>query len=151
MARDQAKWADAKHRWYLNVVVSRRVKWFKDNGPCVDCGTWERLELDHEDPKTKVHHSVWSWADDRRTFELAKCKARCHGCHLEKTKRDLRNMDSIARLRIVDPPGMAWCSTGHFTETENFNKDRSKRRGLNTECCLCRMKRRSPKKFARIA
>lgn len=75
-----------KLRAYQRVwVKARREAWFKDNGPCVDCGSWERLELDHKNPADKVTHAVWSWAEKRRLAELAKCVARCHKCHKRKS------------------------------------------------------------------
>lgn len=142
--RDMEKWKLAQKAWYERVVKVRRREWFEKNGPCVDCGTWDHLELDHVDPKTKISHAVWSWGDRKRTIELAKCKVRCHGCHLEKTKRDLREMDVNAYLRIVDPPGMAWCCTGaHFAPIGDFSKNKKKRRGLQTECRYCRSKTRN--------
>ena len=145
------KWKAAQKAWYERVVKERRRKWFAENGPCVDCGTWDNLELDHVDPSTKVSHTVWSWGDAKRLEELEKCKARCHGCHLEKTKRDLRAMDANAHLRRIDPPGMAWCY-GHqdWLPVGDFTKDRSKRRGLETDCRECRQKRRSPKKYEKL-
>lgn len=66
-------------------IARRRAAWFAVNGPCVDCGSWERLELDHVDPERKIHHGVWSWSEPRREAELAKCQALCNDCHLEKT------------------------------------------------------------------
>jgi len=70
-------------------VAKRRTEWFDANGPCVDCGTWgntkNKLELDHEDPSTKIAHTIWSWAKERREKELKKCVIRCHSCHMNKT------------------------------------------------------------------
>jgi hypothetical protein len=63
----------------------RRELWFKTNGPCVQCGSWESLELDHVDPDEKVHHAIWSWSEARRTAELDKCQALCCDCHRAKT------------------------------------------------------------------
>lgn len=150
--RDMVKWKLRQHEWYERVVKERRRKWFEENGPCVDCGTWDNLELDHDDPAIKVSHTVWSWSDAKRLEELAKCKARCHGCHLEKTKRDLRLMDVNAHLRRADPPGMAWCcACQDFLPTDSFTKNKAKRRGLENECKGCRRRKRSPKKHEKIA
>lgn len=63
----------------------RRDEWFEGR-VCVDCGTSDDLQLDHEDPKQKVSHRIWSWSAARRAVELAKCVARCRPCHLEKSK-----------------------------------------------------------------
>ena len=69
----------------------KRAKWLKENGPCVTCGSNEKLEVDHIDPKTKTTHSFWSWSDLRRNEELKKCQVLCRACHKIKTKKDLSN------------------------------------------------------------
>ena len=66
-------------------IAARRRDWLAEHGPCVDCGSWERLEIDHIEPAFKVTHRVWSWAPARRDEELAKCAVRCHDCHLRRT------------------------------------------------------------------
>lgn len=68
----------------------RRIDWFKENGPCRKCSSWENLELDHIDPSTKESHLIWSWSDERRLIELAKCQPLCHKCHKLKTTEYLR-------------------------------------------------------------
>lgn len=78
-----------KQREYQrNFLRARREQWLEENGPCVDCGSWQQLEVDHEDPSTKVTHSVWSWRAARREIELRKCRPRCRRCHLAKTARE---------------------------------------------------------------
>lgn len=79
-------------------MKNRRDSWFKEHGPCVNCGSWENLELDHEDPKQKVTHRVWSWSKERRDKELAKCRALCSDCHKEKTAAELKE-----KFSVVDP------------------------------------------------
>lgn len=66
--------------------AKRRADWFAENGPCVDCGSWEDLRLDHVDASTKVDHRVFSWSEARRLLELAKCVVRCQPCHVIKTR-----------------------------------------------------------------
>ena len=68
----------------------RRIQWLVDNGPCVECGSWEELEVDHKDRSTKVDHKVWSWSQQRRDEELAKCQVLCKTCHRNKTNNELR-------------------------------------------------------------
>lgn len=43
------------------------------------------MQVDHADASTKVSHNVWSWAEERREAELAKCVVRCQPCHVKKT------------------------------------------------------------------
>jgi 5-methylcytosine-specific restriction endonuclease McrA len=74
--------------------AKRRKDWFDANGPCVKCGSFTDLELDHIDESTKVTHGVWSWSEKRRSEELAKCQILCKKCHLEKTKKYLHKLKS---------------------------------------------------------
>jgi len=71
-----------QREWYAR----RRAEWFTANGPCVDCGSQEELQLDHVDPSQKISHCVWSWSLARREVELAKCLVRCTPCHMAKTR-----------------------------------------------------------------
>jgi hypothetical protein len=66
----------------------RRADWFSANGPCVDCSSWDDLELDHNSRADKVSHRIWSWSEERRAEELAKCVARCRKCHRAKTTEE---------------------------------------------------------------
>jgi hypothetical protein len=72
-------------------IRNRRDAWFRANGPCRKCGSWEDLELDHIDASQKVDHRLWSWSLARRTEELAKCQPLCHSCHESKTIEENRS------------------------------------------------------------
>jgi len=63
----------------------RRDLWFKENGPCKICGSWDRLELDHEDPRSKMTHRIWGMCNIKRNSELKKCRPLCYKCHKKKT------------------------------------------------------------------
>jgi len=73
-------------------MIARRAAWLAEHGPCANCGSSERLEVDHIDRKLKALHvgALWSMAHDnpRRVAELAKCQVLCHACHLLKTRAD---------------------------------------------------------------
>lgn len=77
-------------RKYQREWVAKRRAAFFDDKTCEKCGSIDRLELDHIDPSTKVHHAIWSWAEERRIDEIAKCQILCHDCHLNKTADDYR-------------------------------------------------------------
>lgn len=77
-----------KLRAYQRAWVAKRRADFLAGKSCVSCGSLDRLEVDHIDPKTKTHHAVWSWADERRRTELAKCQVLCNSCHMEKSLVD---------------------------------------------------------------
>lgn len=73
-----------QRRW----IADRKAAWLAEHGPCVQCGSVERLEVDHIDPTLKVRardHAIWSYSAEHRAAELAKCQVLCHACHLEKT------------------------------------------------------------------
>lgn len=78
-------------RYQVRWLKARREAWLKEHGPCVDCGSWEGLEVDHKDRTVKVGHKVWSWAKSRRDAELAKCQPLCRACHKEKSAGEMRS------------------------------------------------------------
>lgn len=45
----------------------------------------EDLQVDHKDRSQKLSHKVWSWSEERRNEELAKCQILCAECHKKKT------------------------------------------------------------------
>lgn len=81
--KDRATQREYARKW----VAARRAEWFADKA-CVQCGSTDRMELDHIDRFTKVNHAVWSWTKARREAELAKCQVLCSTHHLEKTLRE---------------------------------------------------------------
>lgn len=81
--KDKKKLREYQRQW----LAQRKQVWFDENGPCVSCGSWKDLELDHIDPSSKVTHRVWSWSQERRDEELSKCQVLCRSCHLAKTKQ----------------------------------------------------------------
>lgn len=76
---------DKQRAYQREWMAKRRREWLDANGPCIDCGSRESLEVDHVNAAEKVSHNVWSWSQMRRDAELAKCVVRCRRCHLAKT------------------------------------------------------------------
>lgn len=70
-------------------IAARRAEFFAGKA-CVDCGSTEQLELDHVNPAEKEHHAIWSWREDRREAEIAKCVVRCRECHTERHAAERR-------------------------------------------------------------
>lgn len=79
--KDRVKQLAYQNEW----TKRQRTDWLQQNGPCVKCGSWDRLEVDHIDPKMKSTHRIWTWSKARRAIELAKCQVLCYACHLAKT------------------------------------------------------------------
>lgn len=82
--KDPAAQREYRRRWWQ----ARRDSFFADKA-CVRCGAREHLELDHVDRGTKVSHRIWSWSQERRDAEIAKCQVLCKECHKAKTREDL--------------------------------------------------------------
>lgn len=76
---------EKQRQFQRNWKQKRRQEWLDQNGPCVQCGSNQDLEVDHKERNAKVDHKVWSWAEDRRNTELAKCQVLCEKCHKKKT------------------------------------------------------------------
>ena len=128
MARDKEKQKAAQARWYREVVKPRRKTWLKENGPCIVCGSWENLEVHHKDPAKKESHNVWTWSEERRLNELAKCEVRCSKCH-----------DDAHTAH--GPEGTLWCTNcKQFVPIELFG--RANKKGENRKyrwiCNPCR-------------
>lgn len=77
---------EVQRAYRRNWLAERRQRFFEGK-VCVQCGSADRLQLDHIDPAEKVSHKVWSWAKERRDAELAKCQVLCGACHIEKHGR----------------------------------------------------------------
>lgn len=77
-------------------VRRRRAAWIAANGPCAQCGSSDRLEVDHRDPTEKEIPTSALWGmsprNPKRIAELAKCQVLCHGCHKQKTTREAGKM-----------------------------------------------------------
>jgi hypothetical protein len=145
---------DYHKKWYVAVMKKRRAQWFADNGPCVDCGSSESLEVDHVDPSTKVNHLVWSWSEKRRVAELEKCQVRCHKCHKKKSVRECfeRGVFGMFKKKVVD--GTVWCKRCEkHLSVGSFNRDKYTATGYYAVCKVCRKKypSRVPKSCAAVA
>ena len=79
---------EEQRKYQREWKAKRRQEWLDANGPCVQCGSSDSLEVDHITPSTKVSHNVWSWSEERRKEELAKCQVLCKKCHGIKTQKE---------------------------------------------------------------
>lgn len=80
--------AAARREYQAQWARRRRDDWIASRGGvCEKCGSSDRLEVDHIDPKTKLMNprEVWNRRDEVRLAELAKCQVLCHECHKAKS------------------------------------------------------------------
>ena len=59
-------------------------------GKCVDCGTDQNLEFDHNDADSKSFDvgKLLNYSKEVREAELLKCVLRCSPCHRKKSVRE---------------------------------------------------------------
>lgn len=126
---DPVKQKEYLSAYRLRYMHRLRQEWIAENGPCVQCGSAEQLEVDHIDPTTKdprlgpAGSRMWSWGKEARAIELAKCQVLCHTCHNAKTALQLHK---------------GVCNWGHLMTPENTYL-----RGNGwRECRTCRNERR---------
>lgn len=125
----------AQAKWYQNAAKVRRKEWLAQNGPCRKCGSSKRLEVDHIDPMTKVSHRIWTWTEERRNVELAKCQVLCRRCH---THKSLTENIAMGRTIIGLNAKKTECKHGHPFDLFNtiIRSDGTR------ECRACRRNRR---------
>ncbi len=80
---------EERRRYAREWKARRRREWFAGKC-CAFCKSEDHLEIDHIDPRLKVDHKVWSWAEERREIELSKCRVLCHKCHADRHSADQR-------------------------------------------------------------
>src|SRR4051794_5067110 len=80
--RDRLRQREYQRRWN----ATRRATWLAGKC-CVDCGSTSHLEIDHVVASDKADHRIWTWSEERRLRELAKCAVRCRPCHVRKGLR----------------------------------------------------------------
>ena len=78
-----------RQREYQRCWMAERRKQYLADKRCI-CGSVDRLEVHHVDPRKKVSHRIWSWSAGRRFRELQKCIVLCYACHLERTRKQLQ-------------------------------------------------------------
>lgn len=72
-----------------SLYLKRRNDWFELNGPCVICGSWNELQVDHKDYRNKSFNIDWRESKIKLEKELAKCQVLCYDCHRKKTNSEL--------------------------------------------------------------
>jgi 5-methylcytosine-specific restriction endonuclease McrA len=78
---------DRQRQYQREWQAKRRSEWLLANGPCSMCSSWVDLEVHHINPDEKISNSVWSWSEEKRRKELAKCIVLCSECHKDETRQ----------------------------------------------------------------
>jgi hypothetical protein len=102
---------EQKRAYQLNLVRRNRAEWLQENGPCVFCGSTEKLEIDHIDPSDKFSHRIWSYSKEKRLTELAKCRVLCRACHIERHRQERIQHGTVTRRKAgcrCQPCNEAW-------------------------------------------
>ena len=118
--KDPAKLRAYQRAW----CAANRAEWLAAHGPCVQCGSELKLEVDHIDTAQKVSHKVWSWAPTRRNAELAKCQVLCGECHLEKTRISRRSRIRHGTSHLYDALGCRCSPCRDYKSRVNRNRTR---------------------------
>lgn len=94
---------DAKREYQRQWVAERRLKGLNLlGGKCVQCGSSEKLEVDHKDPSSKISHRIWSWSWQRIEDELSKCQLLCRACHIRKTEPEHPKGEKTPQARLTN-------------------------------------------------
>lgn len=82
---------EAKREYQRLWLKARREAWIAEHGPCVECWTWDNLEIHHKDPskKTGSGNTIFSKSIKRQQEELADCIVLCKTCHNRYTAEQL--------------------------------------------------------------
>ena len=83
--KDPAAQREYQRRW----MAARRARYLAGM-TCVDCGSDDRIEIDHIDRTKKSSHRIWSWSDAKLRAELEKCEPRCRDCHVKRHQQEFR-------------------------------------------------------------
>ena len=79
---------DQRREYARTWAANRRLDWIESQGGrCAECGSTDRLEVDHIDPSLKTMNptNLWSRTAAVREAELANCQVLCHDCHFVKS------------------------------------------------------------------
>lgn len=104
-------------------VATRKYEFYKDKF-CSWCGDNDYLELHHTDPSQKESHNIWSWGEEKRNAEIAKCEILCESCHDDYH----REIDTINGNACVHGTKSMYRNQGcRCEECKKWNRDRSRR------------------------
>ncbi|WNN95067.1 HNH endonuclease [Microbacterium phage Magritte] len=89
--KDKAAYNAYMAEYMLRRYHRRRAEAIEQlGGRCVDCGTTDSLEFDHDDRDSKTWNMakiLTSGSKQMVQEELAKCVLRCNPCHIAKSQR----------------------------------------------------------------
>lgn len=116
--KDPEKQAKFQNEW----MKKRRLDWIAQNGPCA-CGSADGLRVVHVNPDTRKTSQVWSWSEERRNAELAKCKAMCRECRIKHWGKIFRDAYKGRRgLAEKLTPETVWAIRGRLLGREGIRE-----------------------------
>lgn len=126
--KDSAARREYLREYQRKWMAQRRRDWLIANGPCVRCGSWGNLEIDHIDPTLKELNAaaVWSLSprNPKRQRELAKCQVLCAECHLKKTWSERERALHGTQSKYTKGCRCDACRSGHAADMRRWRQAR---------------------------
>jgi len=128
---------EQQRAYQLAWVQRRRGKWIAEHGPCAQCGSWDRPEVDHVDRAAKAMEParIWSLSAAKREAELARCQVLCHDCHLDKTRAESTVLPPHGTRARYARHGEDRCRC-QLCRDAATQYERERREGEAARCCI---------------
>lgn len=82
-------WTDKEYeRKYKNEWMKKKRNDYLKDKYCAWCWSKEKLNMHHVNKDEKDSHKFWSWSEERRLKEIAKCIVLCEDCHIEHHRKE---------------------------------------------------------------
>lgn len=98
-------YGEKKNAYYRERNQRLRLQWIAENGPCESCGSWDHLEVHHENPRKETGEPQINW-DSKASREkyLADCIVLCHDCHRVVTSVQMALWANLRAEKRKEPP-----------------------------------------------
>jgi 5-methylcytosine-specific restriction endonuclease McrA len=120
------------HRTYNAERYYRVRTWMRGElgNKCVQCGSLDRLEIDHIVAEKKAFpiSEMWAYKKDKLESELKKCQLLCEDCHRKKTISDLGNNPAIGTHGTLSASRYCHCAKCRSSKSAYMREWKRKRR-----------------------